>query len=145
MGTCAAFHSLLRTACNIYILYHYLKSVYDKGAGTLPQDCFFLFKEASFHWSVVTAVVLWQIAIKHENVLFTFQYPPSRPINFTSKNNPELVHYSPTSLPSLLNSAITSKFMFFFPLIHPILKTVPNNMISVKFKSHYVPLMLILN
>lgn len=71
MGTCAAFHSLLRTACNIYILYHYLKSVYDKGAETLPQDCFFLFKEASFHWSVVTAVVLWQIAIKHENVLLS--------------------------------------------------------------------------
>lgn len=72
MGTSAAFHSLLRIACNIYILYIItLKSVYDKGAVTLPQDCFFLFKEASFHWSVVMAVVLWQIAIKHENVLLS--------------------------------------------------------------------------
>lgn len=40
-----------------------------KGARTLPRGCFFLFKETSFHWSVVMAVVLWQIAIKHVNVL----------------------------------------------------------------------------
>ena len=43
------------------------------------------------------------------NCILTWSnFVKSKPINFTSKNNPELVHYSPTSLPSLLNSAITS-------------------------------------
>ena len=59
VGTIIAFHFLQMSACNIYILYIIILNQFMiKGARTLPQGCFFLFKEASFHWSVVMAVVL---------------------------------------------------------------------------------------